>query len=65
MKTKMIFVEGDIIQNKKPYEGEPEMIITKVDHNRKELHCTAIEEGKLLWNSREDFEDMDCYKKVG
>lgn len=61
----MTFQVGDIIQNIKPYEGEPEMLITKVDAERQEYHCTAIENGELLWDSREDEEDMDCYRKVG
>jgi hypothetical protein len=60
----MKFKEGDIIQNIKPYDGEPEMLITKEDASRQEYHCTAIEDGELLWQSIEGEEDMDCYKKV-
>jgi hypothetical protein len=61
----MKFKEGDIIQNIEPYEGEEELLITKVDEQRQEYHCIAIEDGKTVYESIEDEEDMDCYHKVG
>lgn len=61
----MKFKEGDIIQNIDPYEGEPAMLIKKVDKERREYHCTAIENGEELWDSIECASEMDCYEKVG
>ena len=62
---KQAFDVGDIIQNKKPYDGEEELIITKVDANRKEYIVRSFQDGgELGWTAAMGFGELDAKNHI-